>query len=88
MVTGTAKKAAITISIIDGGTEQRMVTIPYTSPTYTFKGMESAYISAQNMGGRSSVTATISVNNWTLKKATSEGGYTIAKVNWFVGSTD
>ena len=87
-VTGTARSADITISVPSGGTEQRPVQIPYISPTYTFKGWEHAYISAQNKGEYGSVTAEIVVNGSTLKQATSSGAYTIASVSWLVGTKD
>ena len=87
-VKGSAQSADITISVPGGGTEQRPVTIPYTSPSYTFKGMDHAYISAQNKGDYGSVTTEIIVNGSSLKKSTSEGAYTIASVSWLVGSKD
>jgi len=87
-VSGTADSADITISVPGGGTEQREVVIPCTSPTYTFKKMEHAYISAQNNGEFGSVTVEIIVDGITKKKATSSGAYKIATVSWFVGMED
>lgn len=87
-VTGTARSADITISVPGGGTEQHPVSIPYTSPAYTFKGMDHAYISAQNKGEYGSVTTEIVVNGSTLRRASSSGAYTIASVSWLVGSKD
>lgn len=87
-VTGTAPSADITISVPGGGTEQRSVFVPYTSTTYTFKGMEHAYISAQNKGEYGGVTTEMVVNGSTLKQASSSGAYTIASVSWLVGSKD
>lgn len=87
-VTGNARSADITISVPGGGTEQRPVAVPYRSPTYTMKGLDHAYISAQNKGERGSVTTEIIVNSSTKKRATSEGAYTIASVSWLVGAAD
>jgi hypothetical protein len=85
-VTGSARSADITISVPAGGTEQRPVSLPYTSPTYTFKGFEHAYISAQNKGEYGDVTTEILVNGSTHKRASSSGAYTIASVSWSVRS--
>jgi hypothetical protein len=87
-VTGSAQSADITVSVPGGGMEQRPVIIPYTSPTYTFKELDHAYISAQNKGEKGSLSTEILVNDSTLKKATSQGAYTIATVSWLVGSKD
>ncbi|MGC9975356.1 MAG: hypothetical protein ABSC57_01370 [Syntrophales bacterium] len=87
-VTGSARNADITISIPGGGTEQRPVAIPYASQTYTFKGMDHAYISAQNKSEYGDVTTEIIVNGSTLKKASSQGAYTIASVSWLVKNKD
>jgi hypothetical protein len=85
-VTGSARSADITISVPGGGTEQHPVSIPYTSPTYTFKGMDHAYISAQNKSEYGTVTTEILVSGSTRKQASSSGAYTIASVSWLVGS--
>jgi hypothetical protein len=85
-VSGSARSANITISVPGGGTEQRPVTIPYTSPMYSFKGWDSVYVSAQNNGEYGSVIAEIVVNGSVLKTATSQGEYSIASVSWLAGS--
>jgi len=84
-VSGSAQSADITIET-PSGTEQRPVSIPWTSPSYTFRGMDHAYISAQNSGETGTVTVELIVNGATLKKASSSGAYTIASTDWLVGS--
>lgn len=87
-VTGTAHGAHITISTPGGGTEQHEVSIPFSSPQYTFKGWEHAYISAQNSGDGGTIGVEINVNGSVLKQARSSGSYSIASVSWLVGSKD
>lgn len=84
-VTGSAQEAGLTIST-PSGTEQRTVRLPYTSPTYDFKGFEHAYVSAQNQGETGTVTVELIVDGSSFKKATSEGAYAIASTDWMVGS--
>jgi hypothetical protein len=86
-VTGSAQRASITMETPQG-TEQHEVSIPWTSPTYTFKGMNHAYVSAQNQGESGTVSVVLVVNGSTYKQATSSGAYSIATVNWLVGSKD
>lgn len=84
-VTGSAQSVNITIET-PSGTEQRPVSIPWTSPTYTFRGMDHAYIAAQNNGETGTVVVKLIVGGSTLKQASSSGAYSIASTDWLVGS--
>src|ERR1041385_6771723 len=72
--------ASLTYANATGGTEQHTVKLPWT---ITFNGQygEHLYLSAQDKGDNSSVTASISVNGRIVKDATSTEEYGIASVS-------
>lgn len=74
---GDNKRASVTYSNPQGGTEQQEIRLPW-SHTMTVRSGEFLYISAQNKDDYGLVYVSISVNGRKVKDALSNGGYVIA----------
>ncbi len=79
-VGGTADRASITIQNASGGTEQKSVSVPWST---SFEGRpgQFVYLSAQNKSEYGTVKATIELNGTTVQEASSNEEYGIASVS-------
>ena len=84
IVKGTAPGAMLTYRNPRGGTEQTSVRLPWES-SFTVKGGEFLYISAQNEGTSGSVTCEILLDGVSRTNATSSGAYVIAECSSAAG---
>lgn len=84
-VEGTARAVSITLQNSQGGTEQGDYKLPF-SENFTMQAGSFAYISAQNLGERGSVTVKIFIDEILWKEASSSGAYKIASTSGIVGA--
>lgn len=84
-VEGTARAVSITLQNSHGGTEQGDYKLPF-SENLTMQAGSFAYISAQNLGERGSVTVKIFIDGILWKEASSSGAYKIASTSGIVGT--
>ena len=76
-VGGTAERASLTYSNVDGGTDQASVSLPYTA-TLTVTAGEFLYLAAQNEGGTGSIVCEIWIDGAPWRTAEVSGAYGIA----------
>lgn len=84
VVKGTAPGAMLTYRNPRGGTEQTSVRLPWET-SFTVKGGEFVYISAQNEGTTGSITCEILLDGVSRTNATSSGAYVIAECSSAAG---
>ncbi|MFC4161964.1 zinc ribbon domain-containing protein [Chitinimonas lacunae] len=77
-VEGTAPSAALTFSNAQGGTEQKVVLLPWNVDYPQVRPGTHLYLSAQNQGDSGVVRVRIMVDSKEMKTSESSGGYTIA----------
>jgi hypothetical protein len=79
-VEGSTSSASLTYNNEQGGTQQEKVSVPWQK-TFSMRGGNFIYISAQNQESYGDITVRIVVDGKEFKRSNASGGYTIASAS-------
>ena len=83
-VSGSTKKASVTLENASGGTEQFDISVPWSKTYFGMQKGDFVYISAQNAQSSGSIKAEIIIDGRTYRKSESSGQYVIASCSGLI----